>query len=484
MSIYKKFTKDVFVIGLINALGFFRGIIVLPIITKFLGALNYGIWAQLSTTINLTAAFIVLGLPFALVRFLAAEKDKKEIQEGVYSVFASVGIIALVTALFLAMFSGWIAGFFQCDPLLIKVLGLIIIFECLNAVNSSIFMAFQETKKYAFFIVVQLIGEVGLTALAVLLGYGLYGIVISLLLVQLLVFLLSFYTIVKKIGIKIPTFSQIKKYLFFGFPTVITNFSYWAVSSADRYLINLFMGVIFVGYYAPAYSIGAIMNILIYPIGLVLFFSLPKIFDENKITEVKNVLKYSLKFFLLIAIPSAFGLSVLAKQLLVIFSTKEIADNAYFVVPFIVASIFLYGVCYFFNQILVLAKKTKLIAVIWAIAAALNVMLNIIFFFRFGILAAGITTLAAYTCAVILMGYFAGKHLQLEINWLFILKSILSSAVMALFIVYVNPSGLLNMLAAIAASVFIYGILILLLKGINEKEIQFLKNIVRSSEST
>ena len=185
MSIYKKFTKDVLLIGAVNMLGFLRGIVILPVITKTLGVIDYGIWSQLRTTLTLVSPLILLGLPSALIRFLAAEKDKKEIQEGMYSVLAFIFFCTLAVALLLFVFSGRIANFFQCDPILIKMLGMVIILECVNAIFLAFFRIFQETGKYAFFMMLQLVGEVALTIGAVFFGYGLLGAVTSLLIIRI-----------------------------------------------------------------------------------------------------------------------------------------------------------------------------------------------------------------------------------------------------------------------------------------------------------
>ena len=78
---YKKFTKDIGIVGITQLITMLRGFILLPIITKLLGAENYGIWTQITVTIGLVTPVIVLGLPYSLVRFLAGEKDRKEITE-------------------------------------------------------------------------------------------------------------------------------------------------------------------------------------------------------------------------------------------------------------------------------------------------------------------------------------------------------------------------------------------------------------------
>ena len=71
------------------------------------------------------------------------------------------------------------------------------------------------------------------------------------------------------------------------------------------------------------------------PFSILLPSVLPKYYDENNIEKVRIFLKYSMKYFLLIAIPSAFGLSILSKPILLILTTPEIALNGYLITPFV-----------------------------------------------------------------------------------------------------------------------------------------------------
>jgi len=475
MSSYKKFTKDIGLISLARLAVILKGIIILPFITKLLGAENYGVWAQLGATLGLIAPIILLGLPFSLIRFLAAEKNKKEIQEGIYSALAVIGGFALIITLVLILFSNPIAAFFQCRSFLIKILAFTIFLQCLNTIPLTLFQAFQEIGKYSFFTIFQSFGEAGLVASAVLLDYGLSGAVISLLIIRLVIFLIVFSLTLKKFGIKIPSFSRIKEYLSFGLPTVASNTSYWTITSSDRYLIGLFLGVLFVGYYAPAYTIGNVITFFVFPFIIVLPAVLAKSFDENKINKVKIYLKYSLKYFLMIAIPAVFGLSVLSKPLLILVSTKEIAENAFYITPFVAVSILLYGSSSIFGGILTLVKKTKISAKIWTAAAFFNLGLNFLFIPIFGILGAAVTTLISYFFASALICYYSYKELRFKIDWKSLMKSIFASSLMSLFIIWFNPVGLLKTLTAILLGVIVYGILIILFKNIDKKEFNFFK---------
>ena len=482
---YQKFTKDVGIIGVTKFLIALKGLIVLPIITKILGAEDYGIWAQLMVTMAFIIPITTLDLPNAILRFLPAEKDKKEIQDGIYSVLAITIGISLIIGLILIFFSIPISIFFGCEKILVQIFAFVAILECINLTLLNIFMAFRQTKKCSFFLIFDNLGGAGLIAIAILLGYGLLGAVLSFLIIKLITFLLMAIFIIKKISLKNPNFLKIKEYLHFSLPLIPQGFSGSVVQFSDKYLIGFFLGTLFVGYYAPAYAIGNIIYFFVGPFFFLLPAILAKSYDENKINETKTYLKYSLKYFLMIAIPSVFGLSILSKQLLIILSTPEIAQQGHSVLPIIALSILLLGINGIISHIIILKKKTRVSAVIWIGAALLNLGLNFIFVPKFGIIGAAITTLIAYTFVLISTSCYCFKNLKFkfEIGWKFILKSILASILMSLFIFWFDPMGLLKTMVAIVSSILLYGILIFLFKGINKNEIDFFRGFFKKAKN-
>ena len=48
---YQKFAKDIIVIGITNLLVGLSGLVLLPLLTKTLGAHDYGIWSQVNVTL-------------------------------------------------------------------------------------------------------------------------------------------------------------------------------------------------------------------------------------------------------------------------------------------------------------------------------------------------------------------------------------------------------------------------------------------------
>jgi O-antigen/teichoic acid export membrane protein len=235
----------------------------------------------------------------------------------------------------------------------------------------------------------------------------------------------------------------------------------------------------FVGYYSPGYALGNIISIFVVPFGFLLTATLSEYFDNNKIYNLKIILTYSIKYFLMLAIPSAFGLSILSRKLLTILTTPEIALNGYLITPFAAASTVVFGAYIIISHIPVLIKKTKVTGAIWMIAALINLLLNMIAIPRIGILGAAITTLIAITLAFALTTYYSFRYIKFHIDFLFILKSIFASTIMSLIMLKWNPEGALETIIAVAICAIFYSACLLLLMSFDKGEIKLFLGIIQ-----
>jgi len=477
---YKKFTKDIGFVEVTHLITAAKALVFIPIIIKQLGAEAFGIWIQLTVSIGLITPIATLGLPYAMVRFLANEKDKKQIQNDLYSVLCIIFAIAVVIGSGLILLAQPISTFFGAkSPALIKILALVILFECLNLVFLNIFRAFQQIRKYSLFTVLQTIGEVGLVSAMILSERGLVMAVMALLVVRILVFLLMGAFITKEIGITIPNFAKTRKYLSFSLPTIPNNISSWIIQSSDKFMISYFLGTMFVGHYGPAHTIGNIIFLLIFPFSFTLPAVLSKLYDENNLSQVKRYLKYSLKYLLLITIPAVFGISTLAKSLLTALSTETISQHSFLVIPIIAFSILLRGNYAIFLQPIILKKKTTLIGTIWVIAAFLNLSLNFVLIPAIGIIGAAVATLIAYIFSFIIMCYYSHREISFNVDWKFITKSICASLLMSMCIAWFQPKGLFQIGISIFSGILLYAVFILLFQGLTKQEIRFFKQLIR-----
>jgi O-antigen/teichoic acid export membrane protein len=249
------------------------------------------------------------------------------------------------------------------------------------------------------------------------------------------------------------------------------------VDSSDRFVIGIFLGTAFVGYYVPGYTLGYIIILILTPFSILLPSLLPKYYDDHDFEKVELYLKYSLKYFLLVAIPTAFALTILSKPILMILTTSAIASHGYLITPFVAVSGLLFGFYAIVSNVIILEKKTKIMGIIWIIAALLNLGLNIIIVPHFGILGAAATTLTAYTLAFILTVSYSNRIFKFDFNLPFIIKSIIASIVMSLLIISLHPTGILNILITVILAVIIYLFFLLILRGVDRKEIELIGRI-------
>ncbi len=477
-SPYQKFAKNVLIVGVTSVLSAFSGVILLPLLTKTLGVYDYGVWMQVQVTVSLTLGFVGLGLPYALTRFLAAKTNREDIREEFYSAFCLVFFVTLLVTVILVIFANFIAeAFFGGETQIVRITGLIILVWSLDILLLNFFRAFSQMTRFSIFMLVDVYAQLGVIAYLVVHGYGVLSVVLAVLAVRVVLFFILFFFIRSQIGIRIPHFRRIGKYLSFGIPIIPGNIAGWVVSSCDRYVISYFLGTGSVGIYSAAYSLGTIPFMLAGVLGFVLPPTLSKLYDEGRMDEVKAHLSYSLKYLLAIAIPFVFGGVILAKEVLRLFSTTEIASQGYFVLPLVALGILFYGAYVIISHILVLVKKTKLMGLIWVAAAMVNLGLNIIAVPYLGILGAALTTLFAYVLAFSVGSYYSFREFKFPIDWYFIIKSLTASGVMVLVVWLIQPQSGLATILTVVLGIIVYGTVLLLLRGFKKEEISFLKGL-------
>lgn len=475
---YKIFAQRTILIFLANLIIGLSGIILLPILTRNLTIVDYGLWVQLTVTVNLVPIFVVMGLPsYSMVRFLAGEKDKRRIQNGFYSIALVILISSLLVSSVFFIFAGQISQIlFAGNSLIVKILSLMLIFASLNILFQYFFITFQQIKIYSILLCLKAVMSILFVSLFIFLGKGVIGAAAGLLCNEILFSLIAFSIILSEIGIIFPEFTELRGYLQLSIPTIPGTLSYWVVDSSDRYLIGILVGTSAVGYYSPGYSLGAIVSMLAVPITSILTSALSKSYNEKKEDEVKTLLNYSIKYFLFIAVPSVIGLSILSKPLLMILSTNAIANASYFITPFVAVGFLLLGLNNIIVNMVILKKKTKGIGVTWIIAALINLILNFLFIPILGIMGAAIATLIAYTLPCVVLAHYAFKFIKLDLNYTFSIKIILASIPIIFMYLIWEPYGMLNIMLFILVSIIIYIIGVLLLKAFDKEELSFIKS--------
>ena len=480
MSQRELLAKRIGLVGITNLLVELNSVILLPVLTNNLSISEYGMWAEVMVTIGLIPAIALFGLPYSMVRFLAPINDEDEIREIFYDIAFIIAISGLVASLFIFALAEPIANIlFEGEIYVVRMLSLIVFVECLTSIPLTYFRTIQQIKKYSVFILARVILRMMLVITFVLLGWGIYGAELGLLISSTAVFICMAIFVIRDIGIIRPGFRNLREYFDFGMPTVPGNLSSWIVNSSDRYVIGLLLGTAAVGYYSPGYSLGSIIYVLIVPVSFMLPVVLSKHFEKHEHQEVDALLGLSMKYFLVLAIPSAFGLSLLSKPILMELTTPEIALQGYQVTPFIAFSSIFFGAYAVVAQVIILHKKTMLTGGTWLVAAFLNLGLNFLLVPYIGILGAAITALLAFCFAFFVTKHYAGKYIELHFDLVFMVKSILASSIMSILIISLNPMSISGLLFTVSLAALLYFLVMFFLKGITKAEIQFLRSLLQ-----
>ncbi len=479
MSEYVRFIQRIGLVGLTNILISLSSLIFIPIITKSFTTAEYGMWAQVNTTIALVPNIANLGLPYTMVRFLSAEKDKEKIKDSFYPMISLTFISTVIICLLFLIFGNAIANaLFNGSMQVLYITTAISFFACMNLMLISFFRTFQQMKRYSLFLVLQSYIGVFVSIYLTYAGYNIETVVLGLLTGYVAVFIMMAFLIVKYLGIGIGKWSNLKEQLAFALPTIPSNVSSWVVDSSDKYVIGILIGSVAVGCYSPGYALGSILLMFLSPFAVLLPAVLPEHYEKGDIREVDKYLSYSMKYYLLLTVPAAVGMSVLSKPLLYIITTPEIALGGYMVTPFVCLGAIFMGMYGITNNILILEKNTMILGKLWIVVAISNIVLNLLLVPYLNILGAAIATLICYILAFAVTAIASKKTMRLPFNMKELLKIVVAASIMGIAVYLMHPIGIINVLISIIAGVIIYFAIIFILKAVTIKEIAIFKDLL------
>ncbi len=469
-----------------NVVTFLLSLISIPLLTKGLGASLFGIWSLLETTVKLIVPFATLYLSSGIVRFLAGEKDSRIVKEDFFSACTVVFISGTIFSLLLFSLADYLALYIFKDTgaaSYIKFGSALVLINSLYPVLLAFFRMQRKIGLYSTLDVTYNISQVSLIVAAIMTGYSLGGVITAFMVSGILVIVISLSIIFRQIGGHVPRFSNMKSYLKWGIPLTPNLAILWIISVSDRYMISYFLGTASVGIYSASYALGQYASFILIPLGIVLYPTLSKHYNEGNPEQAGKYLSYSFKYLMTITIPAAFGLSILAKPLLRILTTPEFVTGSN-VVPWVAFGALLYCFYYMCLYVIQLEGKTYLTVRLLGTSAIANIILNLVLIPRMGIVGAAIATFIAYGVLGALSLLVTRRYLKFDLSLPLIGKSILASAMMTLCIWAIRPESISLVIVTILAGVIIYFGVMLLLRSFSRQELHFFSTFIRDNIRT
>ena len=480
-NVFKKFAKSVGIAASTEILLRLKDFALMPIITKTLGAINYGVWAQVGIITSLIQPIATMGLPNGLYRYLPG-KEKLLVRREYYTVIVIVLISTLFWCALIFLFSKKIAStFFETteNAVFVVLAGVSIVVGSLKYLFTSYFRLFTWAKTYSLFTLIEAFGIAVFVGFAVYRGYGILGAVYMQLGVLALIVLLASIVVFWNLGLALPTIHGLKKYFAYGVPLIPTSWFHWVLNSSDRFVISYYLGLKDVGVYSLVYNVGYfLVGFIFNPIFLFYSPMVAQLWNEGRKEKVREMMEYTVKYGLMLAIPAVFGFYALGKQTLLLLSTEEFAGGVS-LIPFVSLGYIFFLLSTFYQIIIGLAEKTTVVPFVFGFCAMLNIALTILMVPRIGILGAALATAISFGAQISFYGVYSRRFFKFKLCVGFIVKSILASAVMASFVYFVIPhSSVVEILLSAVAGGLLYFAILFLTKSFSKRELLFFRGLV------
>ncbi|MBI0583764.1 MAG: flippase [Methanomassiliicoccus sp.] len=478
---YKDLAKDAIIIGFTQVMVNLGNFLLLPIITKTLGSNDYGLWIQVLVTISLLSSVAILGQNTTLLRFLKAGDDKKRLSVEYFTVLYIVSLAGVVLAVAMLAFSVPLAELIFSDKehsLLLVAAAMIVPFTAFTGITSAYFRGTGQIKTYAAINIFHAFGEAALILLFVIGGMGILGAVVGALIASFVSFIIGFIIVVRQVGVSRPDRAVVGRNMKFGFPLAPNNIIQWVITSSDRYLIAVILGLSLAGIYSAAYGIGAVIFLFVAPIQMILYPTLARFYDEGRVDMVKEYTRRSFRYYMIITMPAVVGISALSAPILVAMTTPEFAPGA-LVIPLVAVAGLFSGMFRFVENVPHLVRKTHLNLITFGVPAAADVILVITLTPFMGIVGAALATTISYALMLAIGVVISRQFMKFTIDLPSAIKSVAASLLMAVIILLLDPVGLLSIVATIVVAILAYFLVLYIMKGFDRQELDILRYYIQ-----
>lgn len=230
--------------------------------------------------------------------------------------------------------------------------------------------------------------------------------------------------------------ARVRGYALYGYPIAASLALTVVLASTDRFLLAAFLDEAAVGAYHAGYSIAnRTLDVLFLWLGAAGQPALVMALERGGLDKLKVAAREQLSTFLLIGLPAAAGVALVARPLAEVLIGEDLRVAAASITPWIALSALLYGLtAYYFGQAFTLGKKTKHLLVAMAIPAGLNVVLNLVLVPRFGLMGAAWATAASFALGLLATQMIGRRVLPLPIPWDSLIRCGVATGAMALVV--------------------------------------------------
>lgn len=428
--------------------------------TRWLSTEEYGVYTTLLVLVSSMNGFLFGWLYVGIMRFwnaqdVSAESVQRLISFSVVLISGVVGLLAGGYALLLghSMIAGSFFLLFTCTAL----------YESYQRVNSITL----QVQRYLLAEVARTLLTLVIGLLLVWAGYSWAGAMGG---VTLGIFLTLLFSggIWRYLSVKWREvdYTILRKILKYGLPLSLSFVLLDVIFTSDRLLLSFLSGYSDAGQYAVAYNVPhQIIMMLTSSLNLAAYPVVIRALEQEGQAQAEEKLKQYFLLLMGVAVPAIFGLIGISKAFIPLLIGPEFVDASLQLLPWIGFAVLEHCLYMFYVSLAFqLGQRTGDAVKVVALAAGINLILNILLIPKFGMMGAISGSILSYMICLT-YGYFLGrKGFGLIIPWLELGKVLLSAAVMLLVMEQVpDVGGVLSVAIRIVTGIVVYATVVLLL---------------------
>jgi O-antigen/teichoic acid export membrane protein len=344
----------------------------------------------------------------------------------------------------------------------LKYVAVLILIRVISIVFLQIFRGDQLTSVFNVFIIANRYLAILSSVMLIIYVYkSVKGVFVGTIYVEALVAVLGLVYLIRRrrIGNVQLSLGQMQRALKFGVPLVVSDFLVSLVSSSDRFVIQYFLGSSAVAVYSVAYDISDYVAVMFAsPLQLAILPIVYSLWSKEGQEATRTFVSKAVNLSFVIVIPMIAGFSVVGPDIVTILASEKYVDSGE-LVPIIALGVMLGSVNFLFYTGLLLQEKTVLVTILNTVAAVMNIVLNVLWIPRYGIIGAAYATVLTYIMLNVLTYRISGRYFELHIEWMLLLKAVLSAGGMIAAILYIGDltgSAIINVLIKAGSGAVLY----------------------------
>jgi len=415
----KKFALDVRTTFIASAVSMFLGFVIIVVLGRFLGAGDLGLYQMVFQIYGIAMLFAAVGVPAAITKYVAEFKNDRDTTNAVVSsgIITSL-FLGIVFSILLYLSAGIFESIFSMPGLsfLLKILSPVFPFALVGGILLGLLNGNREMKKYGIATVIQSVLMIIISMLLLYLGFGVAGVVTSIVLSSIGTCLYLMRVSRGYFEITLKRYALMtRRMLQFGAQISGTNAINMVNYQADIIMIGYFLTAADVGYYGIAAGISKFFWILPQAIQAITYPATSEYWVTKNHAALQVMIDKSIKYTACSLLPIGLGIGFFAEEIITTVFGEDFIHSVPSLLILIVGTV-IFGLSKSVGGSVTGAGRPDLGLKVSGISAITNIVLNVLLIPRYGIAGAAIATMVSLSVNTLVGLALTVKILKVKID--------------------------------------------------------------------